>query len=104
MTNGNVEAVYVNFTASGANIASSGANLTTAIANYVNTFNNATSNATTASGADALFVVATNDGQTLVYSYLDTNSVVQAADFSAIAAINGVAETYVQAQASFILA
>ena len=97
LTNGNFEAVYINFTAGG--MASSSGGLTAAIATYLNTG----SNAITAAGADALFVVATNDNATVVYSYLETNSVVEAADFTLLATITGVAETYAQAQTSFAL-
>ncbi len=102
LSDGQTEAVYVNFTGvdGPAGQASNQVN-GDALAQWANM--GAGGNALTASGADALFVVATNDAKTLVYSYAETNATVEAGDFSLVATLDA-SLTVPEAQASIVLA
>jgi len=92
VTNGNSEAVYFSL-----NMAASSVTTATLASNA-----NSGGNATTANGADALFVVATSDSKTLIYSYTESNNTVEAGDFTLVATLD-TALTAAQAQASIVL-
>jgi hypothetical protein len=102
LTNGNIEAVYVY---AGPPQGGFGLNLAdnqitgNVLANYAN-FAGGT---TTANGADALFVVATNNSKTLIYSYADNDNAVGAGDFTLVASLD-TALSAADAQTSIVLA
>jgi hypothetical protein len=102
LTNGNIEAVYVD--AGPPQQGGFGLNLAdnqitgNVLANYAN-FGGGT---TTGNGADALFVVATNNNTTLIYAYADTNNAVEAADFTLVASLD-TALSAADAQTSIVL-
>ena len=101
LSDGQTEAVYVNFTGVGGPVGQASNQVNgNALAQWANMGGG---NALTASGADALFVVATNDAKTLIYSYAETNTTVEAGDFSLVATLDA-SLTVSEAQASIVLA
>jgi hypothetical protein len=98
LTNGNIEAVYVDARSGAGSHASNTVN-GTMLANYAN----GNGGTTTAIGADALFVVATNDSKTLIYAYAATAATVGAVDFTLVATVD-TALSAADAQTSIVLA
>ena len=99
LRDGHTEAVYVNFRTGSPFPLASGAVDGNALAVWANNGGNAL----TAANADALFVVATTDAKTLVYSYAETNATVEAGDFSLLATLD-VSLTGPEATTSIVLA